>query len=79
MQITNIHQAKSQLSRLIERVLQGEEIVIGRAGKPVAKLVPYVQPYRPRKGGQWRGRIEMAEDFDALPEELEAAFRGEKP
>lgn len=78
MHITNIHQAKTQLSRLIERVLQGEEIVIGRAGKPVAKLVPYEQSVQPRQGGQWRGQVAIEDNFDELPEEIAAAFRGEQ-
>ena len=79
MQITNIHQAKTQLSRLIERVLHGEEIVIGRAGKPVAKLVPYERSVQPRQGGQWRGQVSIGDNFDELPEETAAAFRGEQP
>ena len=79
MHITNIHQAKTQLSRLIERVLQGEEVVIGRAGKPVAKLVPYERSVQPRQGGQWRGQVAIEDNFDELPEEIAAAFRGEKP
>lgn len=79
MHITNIHQAKTQLSRLIERVLQGEEIVIGRAGKPVAKLVPYERSVQPRQGGQWRGQVTIEGNFDELPEETAAAFRGEQP
>ena len=78
MHITNIHQAKTQLSRLIERVLQGEEIVIGRAGKPVAKLVPYERSVQPRQGGQWRGQVALEDNFDELPEEVAAAFRGEQ-
>ena len=78
MQITNMHEAETQLARLIEQVLQGEEIVIGQAGKPVVRLVPYEQTLRPRKGGQWRGRVQITADFDVLPEELEAAFKGKK-
>ncbi len=78
MQITNIHQAKTQLSKLIERVLLGEEIIIAKAGKPVAKLVPYEQNRQPRQGGQWYGKVKMAADFDQLPDELAAAFRGER-
>lgn len=78
MQIPNIHEAESQLVQLIEQVLQGEDIVIGQAGKPVARLVPYEGDPRPRKGGQWRGRVQIADDFDVLPKELEAAFTGEK-
>ena len=79
MQITNIHQAKTQLSKLIERVLLGEEIIIAKAGKPVAKLVPYEQNSQPRQGGQWHGKVKMDVDFDQLPDELAAAFRGERP
>ena len=79
MKVTNIHQAKTQLSRLVEQVRQGEEIIIGKAGKPVAKLVPYEPTAEPRRGGQWRGQIRIADDFDALPEDLAAAFRGESP
>lgn len=79
MKITNIHQAKTQLSQLIKQVRQGEEIIIGKAGKPVAKLVPYEPTAEPRCGGQWRGQIRIADDFDELPEDLAAAFRGENP
>ena len=61
----NVHEAKTHLSRLLERVERGEEIVIARAGTPVARLVP-VAPVRTRRElrGSWRGRIEIAEDFD---------------
>ena len=79
MQITNVHEAKTQLSRLLERVQQGEEIVIGKAGKPVARLVPYEQNTEPRQGGQWRGQVKIALDFDELPPDLAAAFRGDLP
>jgi len=79
MQITNIHQAKTQLSKLIERVLQGEEVVICKAGKPVARLVQYEKNCMSRSGGQWQGKVKIADDFDQLPEELTAAFKGERP
>jgi prevent-host-death family protein len=78
MEKTNIHDAKTHLSRLIERVQQGEEIIIAKAGQPVARLVRYDAPMKPREGGKLRGLIEMSEDFDApLPAEIESAFRGE--
>ena len=79
MESVNIHEAKTHLSRLLERVEQGEEIILARAGKPIARLVRFEQPKRPnRVGGQWRGKIRMSDDFDApLPEEIEKAFRGE--
>ncbi len=75
----NIHDAKTNLSRLLERVAAGEEIVIAKAGRPVAKLVRFEAP-APRKPGTWRGKVWMAPDFeDPLPEEILAAFRGERP
>lgn len=74
--IVNIHEAKTHLSRLIERVSAGEEIVIGKAGKPVAKLVPYREGSS-RTPGSWAGQVRIADDFDELPEDVAAAFRGE--
>jgi prevent-host-death family protein len=77
--ITNISEAKAQLSALIERVLAGEEIIIGKAGKPVAKLVRFERAERPRLPGALRGRIRIADDFDALPDDLRAAFGIDEP
>ncbi len=74
MPITNISQAKAQLSALIERVLAGEEIIIGKAGKPVARLVKFERASGPRQPGALKGRICIADDFDELPEDLQAAF-----
>ena len=62
------------LSRLVERVERGEEIAIARAGRPVARLVPFRARSEPREPGLWRGRVRLAEDFDAPDEELTAAF-----
>ena len=73
----NVHEAKTHLSRLLERAERGEEIVIARAGKPIAKLVPYREERGPRVAGGWEGRVRIAEDFDQLSPELVAAFRGE--
>lgn len=66
MRVTNITKAKATLSKLVERVSQGEEIIITRAGKPVAKLVPYDESKEPRDldQGIWEGQVWMAEDFD---------------
>ena len=75
----NMHEAKTHLSRLVERVEAGEEIVISRAGRPVAKLVPIRVGGRPRKPGYWRGRVAIHDDFDQLPPDVAAAFRGEAP
>lgn len=77
MEIVNVHEAKTHLSRLLQRVEQGEEIVMGRGGRPVAMLVPYRQTKGRRQGGQWRNRVSIAPDFDELPPEVAAAFRGE--
>ena len=78
MKMTNIHEAKTHLSRLVERAAQGEEIIIAKAGKPMAKLVPYRASPAPRKPGAWRGKVWMSEDFDELPEDFEALMRGEE-
>jgi prevent-host-death family protein len=79
MTLVNMHEAKTNLSRLVERAAAGEEIIIGRAGVPVAKLVPYQPPAnnRRREGGFLRGQIVIHDDFDELPEEIMRYFRGE--
>jgi prevent-host-death family protein len=74
MEIANIHEAKSQLSKLIERAMSGEEVIIARAGRPMVRLVPIVADDSPRRGGQWKGRVRIADDFDALPDDIAAAF-----
>ncbi|MFO0827184.1 MAG: type II toxin-antitoxin system prevent-host-death family antitoxin [Phycisphaerales bacterium] len=63
--LTNIHDAKAHFSKLLKRVSGGEEVVIARAGHPIAKLVPYVAPTKPRQGGCWRGLVHIRADFDA--------------
>jgi prevent-host-death family protein len=75
----NVHEAKTHLSRLLERAEAGEEIVIARSGKPIARLVPIEPRREPRKLGQFAGQIRIAPDFDDLPPDLQAAFEGEKP
>ena len=75
----NIYEAKTHLSKLLDRVAQGEEIVIARAGRPVARLVPVSRRTEPRKPGAWRGKILIAPDFDEFPEDLLQAFEGEDP
>jgi prevent-host-death family protein len=79
MDKVNIHEAKTHLSRLLARVAAGEEIVIGRAGKPVAKLVPYAGSTEPRKLGGWKGKVRLAPDWnsDDVNEEIVEAFSGE--
>ena len=79
MRVTNIHEAKTHLSRLLERCIEGDEIIIAKAGKPVARLVPYRESARTRTPGYWKGRVRIADDFDELPARLASAFRGEQP
>jgi prevent-host-death family protein len=76
MAVVNMHEAKTHLSRLVERAEAGEEVVIARAGKPVARLVAFVDERAPRTPGGWKGRIKIAPDFDELPDEIVAAFEG---
>ena len=75
----NVHEAKTHLSRLLQRVAAGEEIVIANAGVPVARLVPIELSQSKRQLGIDEGKIWMAEDFDAPSPELEALFAGTKP
>jgi prevent-host-death family protein len=63
--VVNIHEAKTHLSRLVERVESGEEVVIARAGRPVARLVPLGRRTKPRVLGSLRGQIRMAPDWDS--------------
>jgi antitoxin (DNA-binding transcriptional repressor) of toxin-antitoxin stability system len=75
MPVTEIRDAQSQLSRLVERALDGEEVLIGEAGAALVRLVPVVEERRPpRVGGQWRGRVRIGEDFDVLPDDLADAL-----
>jgi prevent-host-death family protein len=79
VQVLNIHDTKTHFSKLIERVTAGEEIIISKAGVPVAKLVSYHEDETPRAPGFWKDRVVIASDFDELPPELSAAFRGDLP
>ena len=76
MTTVNIHEAKTHLSRLLERVEEGEVVVIARAGKPIAKLTPLTR--KPRRPGGLKGKIRIHPDFDEpLPDTIAAGFRGE--
>jgi prevent-host-death family protein len=76
MGVVNIKEAEADLSRLVDRVNEGEEILIARSGRPVAKLVRILN--EPRKPGFLKGQIHMAEDFDApLPDDILKGFSGE--
>ncbi|HYM67272.1 MAG TPA: type II toxin-antitoxin system prevent-host-death family antitoxin [Patescibacteria group bacterium] len=71
-----MHDAKTNLSRLVARAEAGEDVVIQRNGKPAVRLVPVVEEPRSLASvrGAWRGRVHMAEDFDELPEDIAEAF-----
>ena len=73
----NLYEAKMSLSRLVDRAASGEEIILSKAGKPLAKLVPFRRNAEPRQPGGWEGRARISEDFDApLPLEILDAFEG---
>lgn len=79
MEIANIHEAKSQLSKLVEHAMNGEDVIIAKAGQPMVRLVPIRADVSPRSGGQWNGRVRIADDFDALPADIAAAFGVRQP
>lgn len=71
----NVHEAKTNLSRLLAEVEKGHEVVVARNGKPIAKIVPFPDAKKPRVFGKGRGRTWMSEDFDApLPDDLLELF-----
>jgi len=74
MQIFNIHEAKTNLSKLIEKTSKGEEVIIAKAGKPVAKLSSYKEQLKPRKFGLWKGKVWISDDFDDEDEEINKLF-----
>lgn len=74
MQTVNISEAKSQLSALIEKVLLGEVVIIGKAGKPVVELVRYENSRQQRRPGALKGKIRIADDFDDLPDDIAKAL-----
>jgi prevent-host-death family protein len=76
----NIHEAKTELSKLVERAEAGDEIVIARAGRPVARLVPFTRPRRHRRRlGPLDGQFQIPDDFNApLPDAVIRAFEGRK-
>jgi prevent-host-death family protein len=75
--IVNIHQAKTHLSRIVDDVAAGAEVIIAKAGKPVARLVPLESKVRPKKLGGLKGRIKVPDDFNApLPADVLDDFEG---
>ncbi|MDR2875012.1 MAG: type II toxin-antitoxin system Phd/YefM family antitoxin [Methylobacillus sp.] len=77
MQTVNIHEAKTHFSRLVDAAANGEEILIAKAGVPTARLVSVERPKVARRFGGLKGKIRIADDFDApLPEDVLAEFEG---
>ena len=73
----NIHEAKTHFSKLIESVIQGEEVIIAKAGKPAAKIIPFTASKKKIHFGALEGKIRIAADFDApLPQEIIDSFEG---
>lgn len=79
MKVKNISQAKSELSALIEEVQKGGEVILAKAGKPVARLVAYSGAVSPRKAGSMAGEIWIAPDFNTLPEDMAESFGMREP
>lgn len=75
----NIYAAKTHLSRLIEKVLDGEDVVIAKAGKPLVRLIPYEEKNNPIVFGTLKGRIEISGDFDSYSEDVAEMFSEYEP
>ncbi len=73
----NMHEAKTQLSKLGRLAWEGEEVVIARNGEPYLLLKPYDLP--PREPGAWKGKVRVAPDFDEMDQEIIDAFEGDDP
>jgi prevent-host-death family protein len=79
MKMHNIQEAKTHLSRLVERALAGEQIIIAKAGRPCVQLTPFKAEQLPRSLGGWEGKVWIADDFDAPDRDIEALFEGARP
>ncbi|MES9905295.1 MAG: type II toxin-antitoxin system Phd/YefM family antitoxin [Sedimenticola sp.] len=78
MHQVNMHEAKTHLSKLVEEVQSGEEVVIAKFGKPVARIVSYDKRSEPRTPGKLRGQIWVSDDFDDASQEIVGMFEGTK-
>ncbi len=79
MKTVNTHEAKTNLSRILAEVEKGEEYILSRAGKAIARLSPIRQPSAPATPGKWRGMVTIRPDFDAEDPGITAAFEGHEP
>lgn len=73
----NMHEAKSQLSKLAEKAWEGENVIIAKAGKPYLDLVPHKESTQPRQPGRFKDQIQISNDFDETSEEIETMFSGD--
>ncbi len=71
----NLHEAKTHLSKLIEKVLEGEEVIICKAGHPVVQIIPFKKKAKKRIPGAWKGKVKIEKDFDELPKEFLEYFK----
>ena len=79
MVVNTISEAKARLSELIDKARAGQEVIISRAGKPVAILTAFKKTERPRRPGALRGKIHIEDDFDELPDDLAEALGAKAP
>lgn len=75
MKKANLHEAKTNLSKLVDLACKGEEIIICKAGIPVAKLIAYNAKKETRKPGIWKGKVKIKKDFDVLPDKFMKYFK----
>lgn len=78
MRVTNITDAKTQLSALVESVQQGKEVIIGKAGKPMARLVKFERSHSKRRAGSLKNKIIIHDDFDTLPHDISDSFGADR-
>lgn len=76
MKTINMHEAKTHLSKIVAQVAKGESVIIGNSGRPMALLSPYVSEAKSRKPGSMKGRIWIADDFDADSDLIADMFHG---
>ena len=74
MDVVSIQKAKTNLSKLIQKVLDGEDVIISKNGEPLVRLVPFREK-KERKPGAWKGKVWIADDFDELPGEISKSFK----
>lgn len=74
MKKANLHEAKTHLSKLVDLAAKGEEVIICKAGQPVARLVA-IKTIKKRKPGQWEGKVKIEKDFDKLPADFAKYFK----